>query len=95
MGTRLECVGSSPRVLGACQDSSREFAGRRPSLVKRLSEVAEKLVGSCKGLQVDLRRLDRLGRWLYRPYPVLIVAFDGCTVGIDDCTTRTRIFRIH
>ncbi|RRT41598.1 hypothetical protein B296_00031413 [Ensete ventricosum] len=89
MGTHLECVGSSPRVLGACQDSSREFAGRRPGLVRRLSEVAEKLVKSCKSLQVDLlamlilprnfgskRRLDRLGRRLYCRCPGIRAADD-------------------
>ncbi|RWW18648.1 hypothetical protein GW17_00017350 [Ensete ventricosum] len=41
LGTRLECVGSSSRVSGACQDGAREFAGRRPRLTKRLSGVVE------------------------------------------------------
>ncbi|RWW87208.1 hypothetical protein BHE74_00003981 [Ensete ventricosum] len=45
LGTRLECVGSSLRVSGACQDGAREFAGRRRRLVGRLSGVAERLVG--------------------------------------------------
>ncbi|RZR83591.1 hypothetical protein BHM03_00010213 [Ensete ventricosum] len=46
LGTCLECVGSSPRVLGVCQDGAREFAGRRPRLTRRLSGVAERLTGS-------------------------------------------------
>ncbi|RZS11015.1 hypothetical protein BHM03_00042309 [Ensete ventricosum] len=46
LGTRLDIVGSSPRVSGACQDGAREFTGRRRSLVKRLSGVAERLAGS-------------------------------------------------
>ncbi|RWV79481.1 hypothetical protein GW17_00059377, partial [Ensete ventricosum] len=40
------CVGSSPRVSGACQDDTREFAIRRPRFVERLSGVVEKLTGS-------------------------------------------------
>ncbi|RWV81873.1 hypothetical protein GW17_00056670, partial [Ensete ventricosum] len=43
LGTRQECVESSPRVSGACQDSTREFARRRLRLAGRLSGVAEKL----------------------------------------------------
>ncbi|RRT77282.1 hypothetical protein B296_00017903, partial [Ensete ventricosum] len=31
LGTRQECVGSSSRVSGVCQDGAREFARRRPS----------------------------------------------------------------
>ncbi|RRT47580.1 hypothetical protein B296_00040961 [Ensete ventricosum] len=46
LGTRLECIGSSPRVSGACQDGIREFVGRRPRLAGRLSGVAERLAGS-------------------------------------------------
>ncbi|RWW76302.1 hypothetical protein BHE74_00015617 [Ensete ventricosum] len=46
LGTRLECVRSSPRVSGVCQDGAREFAGRRPRLAERLSRVAEKLAES-------------------------------------------------
>ncbi|RWV79810.1 hypothetical protein GW17_00059002 [Ensete ventricosum] len=46
LGTRQECVGSSPRVSGVCQDGAREFAGRRPRLARRLSGVADKLAGS-------------------------------------------------
>ncbi|RWV80059.1 hypothetical protein GW17_00058718 [Ensete ventricosum] len=43
LGTRLERIGSLPRVLGACQDSAREFVERRPRLAGRLSGVSEKL----------------------------------------------------
>ncbi|RRT39871.1 hypothetical protein B296_00000662 [Ensete ventricosum] len=46
LGTRQECVGSSPRVSGVCQDGAREFTGRRPRLVGRLSGVAERLAES-------------------------------------------------
>ncbi|RRT47475.1 hypothetical protein B296_00044377 [Ensete ventricosum] len=46
LGTHQECVGSSPRVSGVCQDGTREFARRRPRLVGRLSGVAEKLTGN-------------------------------------------------
>ncbi|RWV78704.1 hypothetical protein GW17_00060278 [Ensete ventricosum] len=54
LGTHQECVGSSLRVSGVCQDGAREFAGRRPRLTGRLSGVAEKLVGSWEGLEVDV-----------------------------------------
>ncbi|RWV82097.1 hypothetical protein GW17_00056433 [Ensete ventricosum] len=37
LGTRQECVGSSPRVSRVCQNSVREFVKRRPRLAKRLS----------------------------------------------------------
>ncbi|RRT75626.1 hypothetical protein B296_00006349 [Ensete ventricosum] len=46
LGTRQECIGSSPRVSGACQDGAREFTRRRPRLAERLSGVAEKLAES-------------------------------------------------
>ncbi|RRT55414.1 hypothetical protein B296_00019779 [Ensete ventricosum] len=46
LGTRLECVRSSLRALGAYLDGAREFNGRRPRLIGRLSGVAEMLVGS-------------------------------------------------
>ncbi|RWW39978.1 hypothetical protein BHE74_00054639 [Ensete ventricosum] len=45
LGTRLECVVSLPRVLGACQDGTREFAGRRPRLTGRLSGDFAKGIG--------------------------------------------------
>ncbi|RWV90229.1 hypothetical protein BHE74_00032704 [Ensete ventricosum] len=45
LGTRQECVGSSPRVSGVYQDGAREFAGRRSRLAERLSGVFEKLAG--------------------------------------------------
>ncbi|RRT45076.1 hypothetical protein B296_00045008 [Ensete ventricosum] len=38
LGTHLECVGSSLRVLGACQDSTREFTKGRSRLARRLSK---------------------------------------------------------
>ncbi|RWW61159.1 hypothetical protein BHE74_00031807 [Ensete ventricosum] len=50
LGTYQECVGSSPRVSGVCQDGAKEFAKRRPRLTGRLSGVAEKLVESRNGL---------------------------------------------
>ncbi|RWW48485.1 hypothetical protein BHE74_00045442 [Ensete ventricosum] len=46
LGTRLECIRSSPRVSGACQDDTREFTEGRPRLTGRLSGVAEILAGS-------------------------------------------------
>ncbi|RZS25163.1 hypothetical protein BHM03_00058320 [Ensete ventricosum] len=46
LGTRQECVGSSSRVSKVCQDSAREFARRRTRLDRRLSGVAEKLIGN-------------------------------------------------
>ncbi|RRT59324.1 hypothetical protein B296_00022379 [Ensete ventricosum] len=46
LGTRQECVGSSPRVSGVCQDGAREFAKRRLRLAERLLGVAEKLAES-------------------------------------------------
>ncbi|RZS25401.1 hypothetical protein BHM03_00058594 [Ensete ventricosum] len=50
LGTRQECVGSSPRVSGACQDGAREFAKRRRRLTGRLSGVAEKLTENWEGI---------------------------------------------
>ncbi|RZS28882.1 hypothetical protein BHM03_00062538 [Ensete ventricosum] len=52
--TRLECVESSSRALGAYQDGVREFTGRRLRLAERLSGVAKKLAGSWEGLEVDV-----------------------------------------
>ncbi|RWV77082.1 hypothetical protein GW17_00062143 [Ensete ventricosum] len=46
LGTRKECVRSSPKVSGVCQDGARVFARRRPRPVRRLSGVAEKLTGN-------------------------------------------------
>ncbi|RRT54011.1 hypothetical protein B296_00015752 [Ensete ventricosum] len=46
LGTRLECVGSSPMVSRACLDGTREFARRRPRLIESLSMIAQKLIGS-------------------------------------------------
>ncbi|RWV77431.1 hypothetical protein GW17_00061739 [Ensete ventricosum] len=47
LGTRQECVRSSPWVPGVCQDGgAREFAKRRSRLAERLSGVAEKIVDS-------------------------------------------------
>ncbi|RRT40581.1 hypothetical protein B296_00050691 [Ensete ventricosum] len=54
LGTRHECVGSSQKVSGACQDGVREFAKRRPRLAERLSGVAETLAESWEGLDVDV-----------------------------------------
>ncbi|RRT73910.1 hypothetical protein B296_00012828 [Ensete ventricosum] len=45
LGTSQECVESSPRVSGACQDGTRKFAKRRPRLAGRLSRVVKKLAG--------------------------------------------------
>ncbi|RWV82835.1 hypothetical protein GW17_00055623 [Ensete ventricosum] len=45
LGTHQECVGSSPRVSGVYQDGAKEFAGRRPRLIERLSRVTERLAG--------------------------------------------------
>ncbi|RWW81685.1 hypothetical protein BHE74_00009890 [Ensete ventricosum] len=54
LGTYQECVGSSPRVLGACQDGAMEFAGRRPRLAGRLSGVAEGLLRVGKVLNLGI-----------------------------------------
>ncbi|RRT59305.1 hypothetical protein B296_00043250 [Ensete ventricosum] len=65
--TRLECVGSSPRVSGACQDSAREFIGRRPRLTGRLSGVAKKLARivplDCVSLEVYGDDVDHGSIW--------------------------------
>ncbi|RWW38327.1 hypothetical protein BHE74_00056448 [Ensete ventricosum] len=56
LGTHLECVRSSPRVLGACKDGAREFAGRRLRLTERLSgdwTIWWELSGSSLGLRQD------------------------------------------
>ncbi|RWV89826.1 hypothetical protein GW17_00048009 [Ensete ventricosum] len=49
-----ECVKSSPRVSGVCQDDTREFVRRRPRLIGRLSGVAEKLAESYDSLVMDV-----------------------------------------
>ncbi|RZR97281.1 hypothetical protein BHM03_00026411 [Ensete ventricosum] len=61
LGTRQECVRSSSRVSGVCQDGIREFVKRRPRLIGRLSGVAEKLVGSRDGLVMDI--LNQEAHW--------------------------------
>ncbi|RWV88662.1 hypothetical protein GW17_00049225 [Ensete ventricosum] len=60
LGTRLGCVGSFSRVSGACQDSAREFAGRRPRLTRRLSRVAEKLAQSWKAYREFARTTSKV-----------------------------------
>ncbi|RZR75907.1 hypothetical protein BHM03_00000489 [Ensete ventricosum] len=57
LGTRLECIESSPRVSGAYQDDAREFTGRRPRLAGRLSVVVERL---------ELRSLPRWHKRVHR-----------------------------
>ncbi|RWW02418.1 hypothetical protein GW17_00034495 [Ensete ventricosum] len=59
LGTHLECVRSSSRVSGACQDGVREFVRRRPRLVGRLSRVAERLAESWEEIPVGCRNADR------------------------------------
>ncbi|RWW48929.1 hypothetical protein BHE74_00044963 [Ensete ventricosum] len=61
LGTHLECIGSSPRVSGVCQDGAREFTGRRPGLTGRLSGKAEKLVRSWEGLEVRTMQWELTG----------------------------------
>ncbi|RZR88432.1 hypothetical protein BHM03_00016007 [Ensete ventricosum] len=46
LGTHLECIRNLLRVSRACQDGAREFTGRRPTLVRRLSGVAKGLPGA-------------------------------------------------
>ncbi|RWW47442.1 hypothetical protein BHE74_00046572 [Ensete ventricosum] len=58
-GTRLECIGSLPRVSGACQDGTREFVGRRPRLAGRLSRVAEKVTGIRKDFAESIGKIAR------------------------------------
>ncbi|RRT45085.1 hypothetical protein B296_00054572, partial [Ensete ventricosum] len=53
LGTYLECVKSSPRVSGACQDGTRVFVGRRSRLVRRLSGVVERLAGSWEAMELQ------------------------------------------
>ncbi|RZR95964.1 hypothetical protein BHM03_00024873, partial [Ensete ventricosum] len=55
-GNSPECVGSSPRVSGVCQDGAKEFAKRRSRLAERLSAVAEKLAGSRDESSRETRR---------------------------------------
>ncbi|RZS10078.1 hypothetical protein BHM03_00041238 [Ensete ventricosum] len=57
LGTRLECIGSLPRVSGACQDGTTEFAGRRSRLAGRLSGVAEWLAGKEEADELRTRLL--------------------------------------
>ncbi|RZR89928.1 hypothetical protein BHM03_00017737 [Ensete ventricosum] len=56
LGTHQECVGSLSRVSEVCQDGTKEFAKRRQRLTRRLSGVAEKLVGSRDDDAVGSRR---------------------------------------
>ncbi|RWW05696.1 hypothetical protein GW17_00031014 [Ensete ventricosum] len=46
LGTHLECIRSLLRVSRAYKDGAREFTGRRPTLVRRLSGVAKGLPGA-------------------------------------------------
>ncbi|RZS15254.1 hypothetical protein BHM03_00047067 [Ensete ventricosum] len=81
LGTRQECVGSSPRVSGVCQDSAREFARRRPRLARRLSGVSEKLVG----------RLTMIGAMKLQPDDGLRSSL-GIGPGLDDAMRPRREF---
>ncbi|RWV79934.1 hypothetical protein GW17_00058867 [Ensete ventricosum] len=84
LGTRLECVRSLPRVSGACQDGPREFTGRRPRLVRRLSGVAEKLVGMSDGCTATAEvfgRLNRSGLMGKSPIPGFQAAAPSVPVG--------------
>ncbi|RZR99423.1 hypothetical protein BHM03_00028965 [Ensete ventricosum] len=62
LGTRQECVESSPRVSGVCQDgasigpSSDDAVGSRRKFARRSTEGIEKLAGNMKG---DRREEDR------------------------------------
>ncbi|RWV96542.1 hypothetical protein GW17_00040728 [Ensete ventricosum] len=79
LGTHLECVGSSPKVSGACHDDTREFAGRRSRLAERLSGIAEKLAESWKGK-----------RRLYCRRPRFQAAGDSCTAQVDGSTVAAQ-----
>ncbi|RRT59867.1 hypothetical protein B296_00019537 [Ensete ventricosum] len=82
LGTRLECVGNSPRVSGACQDGAREFTERRSRLIGRLSEVAKMLAESWE-VVVPPRSV------VIPPLPVFRAAFNGGVAGTGDGTAHT------
>ncbi|RRT48747.1 hypothetical protein B296_00009697 [Ensete ventricosum] len=46
LGTRLQCIRSSPRVLGVYQNGAKELVKKRLRLIGRLSGVVERLVES-------------------------------------------------
>ncbi|RWW09610.1 hypothetical protein GW17_00026892 [Ensete ventricosum] len=57
LGTCQECVESSPRISGACQDDARKFARRRPRLAGRLSgDLAEGIGKIVRNTPGDRRR---------------------------------------
>ncbi|RWW37723.1 hypothetical protein BHE74_00057123 [Ensete ventricosum] len=56
LGTHQECVGSSLRVSGVCQDGAREFAGRRPRLTGRLSGVSGQGLDNAEGARWEFAR---------------------------------------
>ncbi|RZS18045.1 hypothetical protein BHM03_00050272 [Ensete ventricosum] len=67
LGTRQECIRSSWRVSGACQDGARKFARRRPRLARRLSGVnhdGEKVLQIIHGPRIKLRH--RAKDWTMR-----------------------------
>ncbi|RWW09845.1 hypothetical protein GW17_00026646 [Ensete ventricosum] len=61
LGTHLECIGSLLKVSRACQDDTREFAGRRPRLAKRLSQKPKSMSGVGKVLKIRKLALNTLG----------------------------------
>ncbi|RWW59804.1 hypothetical protein BHE74_00033238 [Ensete ventricosum] len=74
LGTRLECIGSSPRVSGVCQDGAREFARRRSRLAGRLTGVAERLTRSWEEITSSLESARVLTHPFYQRHMVAGVA---------------------
>ncbi|RWV80154.1 hypothetical protein GW17_00058616 [Ensete ventricosum] len=64
LGTRFECIRSSPRVSGAYQDGTREFTERRYRLAGRLLTVIEKLTGSWEGFGIHPKKIGSGCRWV-------------------------------
>ncbi|RWW50187.1 hypothetical protein BHE74_00043576 [Ensete ventricosum] len=78
LGTRLECVRSSLRVSGACQDNAREFTGRRLRLTRRLSGAAE----SQRVVQLGIRKVKGI---TFSGFPMAESSVsDGCTATAQD-----------
>ncbi|RWV77122.1 hypothetical protein GW17_00062097 [Ensete ventricosum] len=99
LGTRQECVGSSPRVSGVYQDGAREFVRRRQRLTRRLSGVAGKLIGnngprSSLSIGSGFRRCSGISPMFVRRFAEGIRKLAGNTSGDHRKKTKRLIARM-
>ncbi|RWW46495.1 hypothetical protein BHE74_00047571 [Ensete ventricosum] len=78
LGTRQECVRSSPRVSGGCQDSAREFTKRRQThrkiikgsrkayreFTEGIGKLARNMPGDHRRTTVRLIAVESEGCWI-------------------------------